>query len=49
MIGVMQAAAQIRGNATQTAFGMATGLHGELQQVCADVVAEAAAVRALPA
>ena len=45
---MMQAAAQIRGNATQTAFGMATGLHAELQQVCQVVVAEAAAVAQLP-
>jgi hypothetical protein len=48
MIGVMQAVHQIRGNATATAFAMATGLHAELQGVCRVVVAEAAAVAPLP-
>ncbi len=48
MVGVMQAVAQIRGNATQVAFAMATGLHAELQEVCRGVVAEAAEVPVLP-
>jgi hypothetical protein len=48
MGGVMQAAAQVRGNATATTFAMATGLYGELQAVCREVVAECAAVPQLP-
>jgi hypothetical protein len=48
MRGVMQAAAQIQGNAVQTVFAMASGLYAQLQEVCAGVVAEAAAVPELP-
>jgi hypothetical protein len=49
MFGLMQAAQMVRGNATQTVFAMAPGLHTELQKVCRVVVEETASVPALPA
>lgn len=49
MLGVMQVFHQVRGNATQTTFAMAPGLYRELQDVAHGVVAECAAVPALPA
>jgi hypothetical protein len=48
MIGMMQASAQVRSNALATAFAMATGLYSQLQEVCREIVAEAAAVPPLP-
>jgi hypothetical protein len=48
MGGLMQAVAQIRGNATQVAFALAPSLYAELQKVCAEVVADAESVAALP-
>jgi hypothetical protein len=48
MVGVMQASHRATANASQTVFAMAGGLYQELQRVCAEVVAEVAAVPALP-
>jgi hypothetical protein len=48
MIGVMQVAEQVRGNATATTFALATGLYSQLQDVCRDVVEQTAAVASLP-
>ena len=48
MAGVMNAGHRAQANATQTAFAMAHGLYRELGQVCAEAVAEVAAVPALP-
>ena len=48
MAGVMNAGHRAQANATQTTFAMAHGLYRELGQVCAEAVAEVAAVPALP-
>jgi hypothetical protein len=48
MIGVMQAAARIRSNATQVTFALVPSLYAVLQKACADVVAQAANVPVLP-
>jgi hypothetical protein len=48
LVGIWNAGHRLRSNAQQMVFGMAHGLHAELQRVCAQVVAEVAAVPALP-
>jgi hypothetical protein len=48
MHGVMQAGHRVQANATLTTFGMAHDLHRQLTQVCAGIVAQVAAVPALP-
>jgi hypothetical protein len=49
MIGMMQAAAQVRAGATQTTFAMVPALDRELAEACRAVVDEAASMPALPA
>jgi hypothetical protein len=49
MVGVMQASQRVQANATQTAFALVPAVYRELQGVCAEVVAEVAAVPTLPA
>jgi hypothetical protein len=48
MVGVMQASQRVQANATQVVFGQVGELYRQLQEACAEVVAQVADVPVLP-